>query len=179
LKRFRLKESSFFGLLAGRLILADNVSRNGDIIILKKSFGVKQISSVVPFALVVPVIGSIIPRSMFSWGRDIENTIRPKLNIKNLTVGYFSRVRGNPRWLSRNLHIDTIVSATRNKSHKPNELYDIAEGLAGPTSRKLELFGRQHNTRSRWLSKLNPRTLNIVFRADFVSYSCRKPVGWN
>jgi hypothetical protein len=38
---------------------------------LKKSFGVKQISSVVPFALVVPVIGSIIPRSMFSWGRDI------------------------------------------------------------------------------------------------------------
>lgn len=61
-------------------------------------------------------------------------------------------IKGSPEWLASNLDIDTIVSATRDKSHKPDELYDIAERLVGSTSRKLELFGREHNTRNRWMT---------------------------
>jgi N6-adenosine-specific RNA methylase IME4 len=61
-------------------------------------------------------------------------------------------IKGSPEWLASNLDIDTIVSATRDKSHKPDELYDIAERLVGLTSRKLELFGREHNARNRWMT---------------------------
>ncbi|KAA8897720.1 hypothetical protein TRICI_006683 [Trichomonascus ciferrii] len=61
-------------------------------------------------------------------------------------------IKGSPEWLASNLDIDTIVSATRDKSHKPDELYDIAERLVGFASRKLELFGREHNTRNRWMT---------------------------
>lgn len=62
-------------------------------------------------------------------------------------------VKGNPKWLARGIDADVIVSATRDKSHKPDELYRLAERLAGSRSRKLELFGREHNTRPGWLSK--------------------------
>lgn len=61
-------------------------------------------------------------------------------------------VKGNPKWLASKLDLDTIVSATRTKSHKPDELYEIAERLVGPASRKLELFGREHNTRNKWMT---------------------------
>ncbi|CAN6674406.1 N6-adenosine-methyltransferase Ime4p [Trichomonascus vanleenenianus] len=69
-------------------------------------------------------------------------------------------VKGNPNWLLRNFDVDVIVSATRDKSHKPDELYDVAERLAGRSSRKLELFGRAHNRRDGWLTVGNQLETN-------------------
>lgn len=51
------------------------------------------------------------------------------------------------------MEIDTIVSITRDKGHKPDELYRMAERMAGIHSRKLELFGGIRNIRPGWLSK--------------------------
>ncbi|VVT55037.1 uncharacterized protein SAPINGB_P004390 [Magnusiomyces paraingens] len=62
------------------------------------------------------------------------------------------RVKGNPQWLARRLDVDVIVSGTREKSHKPDELYHIAERMAGKHSRKLELFGGLRNLRPGWLT---------------------------
>lgn len=45
------------------------------------------------------------------------------------------------------------MSSTRETSRKPDELYGIVERLVGKKSRKLEIFGRQHNTRPGWFSK--------------------------
>lgn len=61
-------------------------------------------------------------------------------------------IKGSPSWLVKKLDVDTIVSATREKSRKPDELYDIIERLVGPTARKLELFGRENNIRPQWLT---------------------------
>lgn len=61
-------------------------------------------------------------------------------------------VKGNPAWLVRNIDVDVIVSVAREKGRKPDELYDIVERLAGASSRKLELFGCDHNIRDGWLT---------------------------
>ncbi|KAK9472759.1 MT-A70-domain-containing protein [Dipodascopsis tothii] len=61
-------------------------------------------------------------------------------------------IKGNPTWLNRGLDTDIIVSVPRETGRKPDEIYGIIDRLVGPDSRKLELFGRQHNTRSGWLT---------------------------
>lgn len=60
--------------------------------------------------------------------------------------------KGKPEWLTRGLDVDTIVSNARDKSQKPEELYDIVERMVGKSSRKLELFGRENNLRPGWLT---------------------------
>jgi mRNA (2'-O-methyladenosine-N6-)-methyltransferase len=72
-------------------------------------------------------------------------------------------VKGNSSWLARGLDCDVIVGCTRDKSHKPDELYEIAERLSGSASRKLELFGREHNIRPGWLTVGNQLNgINVV-----------------
>ncbi|XP_063690845.1 N6-adenosine-methyltransferase subunit METTL3-like [Bolinopsis microptera] len=60
-------------------------------------------------------------------------------------------VKGNPKNFNRGLDCDLIVSEVRDTSHKPDEIYGMIERLS-PGTRKLELFGREHNTQNNWLT---------------------------
>lgn len=51
-----------------------------------------------------------------------------------------------PKWLNRGLDTDVIVSEVRETSRKPDEVYGIIERMC-PGGRKVEIFGRKHNTR--------------------------------
>jgi mRNA m6A methyltransferase catalytic subunit len=53
-------------------------------------------------------------------------------------------MKGNPTNLNRGLDCDVIVAEVRATSHKPDEIYGMIERLS-PGTRKIELFGRQHN----------------------------------
>lgn len=67
---------------------------------------------------------------------------------EHLLVG----LKGNPLWASKLVDINTIVSATRETSRKPDEVYDIVERITGKHHRKLEIFGRDHNIRPGWFT---------------------------
>lgn len=73
---------------------------------------------------------------------------------EHLLVG----VKGNPPWLNRLIDVDTIVSGTRETLRKPDEVYDMVERIVGKHSRKLEIFGRDHNVRPGWLTIGNQLT---------------------
>uniref|UniRef100_A0A914V9U7 mRNA m(6)A methyltransferase n=1 Tax=Plectus sambesii TaxID=2011161 RepID=A0A914V9U7_9BILA len=49
------------------------------------------------------------------------------------------------------LDCDVIVAEVRATSHKPDEIYGIIERLS-PGTRKIELFGRQHNVQPNWIT---------------------------
>lgn len=51
-----------------------------------------------------------------------------------------------PSWVNRGLDTDTIVSEVRETSRKPDEAYGLIERMC-PGGRKIEIFGRKHNTR--------------------------------
>jgi mRNA m6A methyltransferase catalytic subunit len=51
-----------------------------------------------------------------------------------------------PSWVNRGLATDVIVSEVRETSRKPDEVYEIIERMC-PGGRKIEIFGRKHNTR--------------------------------
>jgi hypothetical protein len=51
-----------------------------------------------------------------------------------------------PKWLNRGLDTDVVVSEVRETSRKPDEVYGIIERMC-PGGRKVEIFGRKHNTR--------------------------------
>lgn len=67
---------------------------------------------------------------------------------EHLLVG----MKGNPKWLSKGVDPQLLVSSTRETSRKPDEIYGIIERLVGPRVKKLEIFGRQHNTRPGWVT---------------------------
>lgn len=67
---------------------------------------------------------------------------------EHLLVG----LKGNPVWLTSKVDLDIVVSNTRETSRKPDEIYDIVERMVGKHARKLEVFGRDHNTRPGWLT---------------------------
>lgn len=67
---------------------------------------------------------------------------------EHLLVG----LKGNPKWLNPGMDPQILVSSTRETSRKPDEIYGIIERLAGSGVKKLEIFGRQHNTRPGWLT---------------------------
>ncbi|KAI8808154.1 MT-A70-domain-containing protein [Cladochytrium replicatum] len=60
-------------------------------------------------------------------------------------------VKGNPKWLCKGLDVDVLVAEVRETSRKPDEIYGLIDRLA-PGTRKLEIFGRQHNTRDGWVT---------------------------
>jgi mRNA m6A methyltransferase catalytic subunit len=51
-----------------------------------------------------------------------------------------------PSWANRGLDTDVIVSEVRETSRKPDEVYGLIERMC-PGGRKIEIFGRKHNTR--------------------------------
>lgn len=51
-----------------------------------------------------------------------------------------------PAWANRGLDADVIVSEVRETSRKPDEVYGLIERMC-PGGRKIEIFGRKHNTR--------------------------------
>ncbi|KAG5353183.1 hypothetical protein C0989_009560 [Termitomyces sp. Mn162] len=51
-----------------------------------------------------------------------------------------------PSWVNRGLDTDVIVSEVRETSRKPDEVYGLIERMC-PGGRKIEVFGRKHNTR--------------------------------
>ncbi|KAH8830672.1 MT-A70-domain-containing protein [Flagelloscypha sp. PMI_526] len=56
-----------------------------------------------------------------------------------------------PDWVNRGLDTDVIVSEVRETSRKPDEVYGLIERMC-PGGRKVEIFGRKHNTRPGWLT---------------------------
>eukprot|EP00924_Labyrinthula_sp_SR-Ha-C_P004176 snap_masked-scaffold_3-processed-gene-16.32-mRNA-1 protein AED:1.00 eAED:1.00 QI:0/-1/0/0/-1/1/1/0/796 len=57
--------------------------------------------------------------------------------------------RGKPKRVRRHKHSDVLYAPYRYPSRKPTEVYALIENLF-PESRKLELFGRRWNCRSKW-----------------------------
>lgn len=51
-----------------------------------------------------------------------------------------------PSWVNRGTDTDVVVSEVRETSRKPDEVYGMIERIC-PGGRKLEIFGRKHNTR--------------------------------
>lgn len=124
-------------------------------------------------------------QSLLNWGYAIsDEMIWIKLNQLRRTIvtgrtGHWLNhskehllvgVKGNPPWLNRYVDMDVIVSGTRETLRKPDELYLIIERLVGVHSRKLEIFGRDHNVRPGWLSKYNINWCRIHGVACIIHY---------
>ena len=56
-----------------------------------------------------------------------------------------------PSWVNRGLDTDVLVSEVRETSRKPDEVYGLIERMC-PGGRKIEIFGRKHNTRPGWVT---------------------------
>ena len=81
---------------------------------------------------------------------------------EHLLVG----LKGNPKWINKQIDTDIIVSTTRETSRKPDELYGMIERMVGPHARKLEIFGRDHNVRPGWFTIGNQLTGNCIHELD-------------
>ncbi|KAJ1981294.1 methyltransferase [Dimargaris verticillata] len=84
--------------------------------------------------------------------------------------------KGNPqRWLNCRVDCDVIVSEVRETSRKPDEVYGLIDRLS-PGTRKLELFGRSHNTRPGWVTLGNQLQGARIYEPDLVErYNRRYP----
>ena len=60
-------------------------------------------------------------------------------------------VKGALAGLNAGVDCDVVVAEVRETSRKPDEVYSLLERLS-PGSRKLEIFGRPHNTRPGWVT---------------------------
>ena len=81
---------------------------------------------------------------------------------EHLLVG----VKGDAKWVNRHIDVDLIVSGTRETSRKPDELYGMVERLVGRHARKLEMFGKDHNTRPGWVTIGNQLTGTVIYELD-------------
>jgi hypothetical protein len=70
-----------------------------------------------------------------------------------------------PRWINRGLDTDVIVSEVRETSRKPDEVYGLIERMC-PGGRKIEIFGRKHNTREGWLTLGNQLGEDRIMEED-------------
>mmetsp|Transcript_20564 Transcript_20564/g.44991 ORF Transcript_20564/g.44991 Transcript_20564/m.44991 type:complete len:601 (-) Transcript_20564:135-1937(-) len=59
-------------------------------------------------------------------------------------------IKGSPS-LNKMIDTDVLVAEVRETSRKPDEMYPLLERLS-PGTRKLEIFGRQHNTQPGWIT---------------------------
>lgn len=59
-------------------------------------------------------------------------------------------IKGNPK-INRKIDCDVILSEVRETSRKPDEIYNLIERMS-PGGKKIELFGRPHNTMPGWLT---------------------------
>ncbi|KAF9514119.1 hypothetical protein BS47DRAFT_1316972 [Hydnum rufescens UP504] len=72
-----------------------------------------------------------------------------------------------PSWVNRGLDTDVIVSEVRETSRKPDEVYGIIERMC-PGGRKVEIFGRKHNTRPGWLTLGNQLGDDQIYEPELV-----------
>ncbi|KIM83785.1 hypothetical protein PILCRDRAFT_818810 [Piloderma croceum F 1598] len=70
-----------------------------------------------------------------------------------------------PSWANRGLDTDVIVSEVRETSRKPDEVYGMIERMC-PGGRKIEIFGRKHNTRPGWLTLGNQLGADQIYEDD-------------
>ncbi|CAG8648587.1 5561_t:CDS:2 [Paraglomus occultum] len=82
-------------------------------------------------------------------------------------------IKGNPEGLNLGMDCDVLVGEVRETSRKPDEIYGLIDRLA-PGTRKLEIFGRQHNTRPGWLTLGNQLDDVRLYEHDVVArYNAR------
>lgn len=87
---------------------------------------------------------------------------------EHLLVG----IKGDIKWLNKGIDAQILISSTRETSRKPDEIYGIVDRMVGQGVNKLEIFGRQHNTRSGWLTVGNQLDgVHIVERALVERYA--------
>ena len=79
--------------------------------------------------------------------------------------------------VNRGIDCDVIVAEVRATSHKPDEIYGVIERLS-PGTRKIELFGRQHNCQPNWMT-IGNQLDGIHFEDDDIaeSFYLRYPNG--
>ncbi|KAJ3172266.1 N6-adenosine-methyltransferase subunit mettl3 [Geranomyces variabilis] len=58
-------------------------------------------------------------------------------------------VKGDPAAHNPGINTDVLVAEVRETSRKPDEVYGLIDRLS-PGTRKIEIFGRQHNARPGW-----------------------------
>ncbi|KAH9921280.1 MT-A70-domain-containing protein [Amylocystis lapponica] len=73
-----------------------------------------------------------------------------------------------PAWANRGLDADVVVSEVRETSRKPDEVYGMIERMC-PGGRKIEIFGRKHNTRPGWLTLGNQLGPDQIFEEDLAA----------
>ncbi|KAI9507701.1 MT-A70-domain-containing protein [Russula earlei] len=73
-----------------------------------------------------------------------------------------------PSWANRGLDTDIIVSEVRETSRKPDEVYGLIERMC-PGGRKIEIFGRKHNTRPGWLTLGNQLGSDQIYEEDLAT----------
>ncbi|KAG6837989.1 hypothetical protein H0H93_008383 [Arthromyces matolae] len=73
-----------------------------------------------------------------------------------------------PSWVNRGLDTDVIVSEVRETSRKPDEVYGLIERMC-PGGRKIEVFGRKHNTRPGWLTLGNQLGPDQIYEEDLAA----------
>ncbi|KAA1466102.1 MT-A70-domain-containing protein [Dentipellis sp. KUC8613] len=73
-----------------------------------------------------------------------------------------------PAWANRGLDTDVIVSEVRETSRKPDEAYGLIERMC-PGGRKIEIFGRKHNTRPGWLTLGNQLGGDQIYEEDLAA----------
>ncbi|CAG8530013.1 4349_t:CDS:10 [Diversispora eburnea] len=84
-------------------------------------------------------------------------------------------IKGKPEDLNIGLDCDVLVGEVRETSRKPDEIYGIIDRLASGT-RKLEIFGRKHNTRPGWMTLGNQLEDVRIYEPELVAnYNARYP----
>ncbi|KAJ7095151.1 MT-A70-domain-containing protein [Mycena belliarum] len=73
-----------------------------------------------------------------------------------------------PKWANRGLDTDVIVSEVRETSRKPDEVYGMIERMC-PGGRKIEIFGRKHNTRPGWITLGNQLGPDQIYEDDLAA----------
>ncbi|KZT38972.1 MT-A70-domain-containing protein [Sistotremastrum suecicum HHB10207 ss-3] len=73
-----------------------------------------------------------------------------------------------PSWINRGIDADVIVSEVRETSRKPEEAYGLIERIC-PGGRKVEIFGRKHNTRPGWLTLGNQLGNDQIYEEDLAA----------
>ncbi|KAJ7638541.1 MT-A70-domain-containing protein [Roridomyces roridus] len=92
---------------------------------------------------------------------------------EHMLVGVKTRVDATgalvlPKWANRGLDTDVIVSEVRETSRKPDEVYGLIERMC-PGGRKIEIFGRPHNTRPGWLTLGNQLGPDQIYEEDLAA----------
>ncbi|KAJ3328319.1 N6-adenosine-methyltransferase subunit mettl3 [Blyttiomyces sp. JEL0837] len=96
--------------------------------------------------------------------RRVEEIVWVKTNQLQRIIRTIA-VKGNPKPYNAGIDGDVIVAEVRETSRKPDELYALIERLS-PGTKKLEIFGRQHNTRAGWITLGNQLEESVLYDGE-------------